>query len=154
MAPGFSAHDLDLMANLTRIVIFGEILFIVGSFLSAILQSYNHFFIPGIASALYNLGIILGIVLLSPFLGIYSAAYGIVLGALIFVLAQVPMVKKMGFSFMPVLSLAWIKTSGVIDIFKAYLAKDNFDRDFSNRNVNYSHISLFFAKSRKKLCHF
>jgi len=118
MAPGFSANDLNLMANLTRIVIFGEMLFIVGSFLSAILQSYNHFFIPGFASALYNLGIILGIVFLAPFVGIYSAAYGIVFGALIFVLAQVPLVKKMGFSFVPTLSLAWIKTSGVIDIFK------------------------------------
>ena len=50
MAPGFSNDELNLMANLTRIVIFGEILFIIGSFLSAILQSYNHFFIPGIAS--------------------------------------------------------------------------------------------------------
>ena len=118
MAPGFSVHDLELMANLTRIVIFGEILFIVGSFLSAILQSYNHFFIPGIASALYNLGIIIGIILLAPFVGIYSAAYGIVLGALIFVLAQVPLVRKMGFSFIPSLSMAWIKTSGVISIFK------------------------------------
>jgi putative peptidoglycan lipid II flippase len=118
MAPGFSATDLDLMANLTRIVIFGEILFIIGSFLAAVLQSYNHFFIPGIASALYNLGIILGIVLLSPFVGIYSAAYGIVFGALIFVLAQVPLVKKLGFSFIPSLSFVWIKTSGVVDIFK------------------------------------
>jgi putative peptidoglycan lipid II flippase len=118
IAPGFSADQLNLMANLTRIIIFGEMIFIVGSFLSAILQSYNHFFIPGIASALYNLGIILGIVLFAPFLGIYSAAYGIILGALIFVLAQMPLVKKMGFSFIPSLSMVWIKTSGVIDIFK------------------------------------
>jgi len=118
MAPGFSSGQLDLMAQLTRIVIFGEILFIIGSFLSAILQSYNHFFVPGIASALYNLGIILGILFLSPFVGIFSAAYGVVLGALIFVLAQVPLVKKLGFSFKPTLSLEWIKSSGVIDIFK------------------------------------
>jgi putative peptidoglycan lipid II flippase len=118
MAPGFSSSEQNLMANLTRIVIFGEMLFIVGSFLSAILQSYNHFFIPGFASALYNLGIILGIVFLAPFVGIYSAAYGIILGALIFVLAQVPLVRKMGFSFIPSLSFDWIKTSGVIDIFK------------------------------------
>jgi len=47
----------------------------------------------------------LGIVFLAPFVGIYSAAYGIVIGALIFVLAQVPLVKKMGFSFIPSLSL-------------------------------------------------
>lgn len=118
MAPGFSKTELDLMANLTRIVIFGEILFIVGSFLSAILQSYNHFFIPGIAAALYNLGIIIGIVLFSPFVGIFSAAYGVVLGAAIYVLAQIPLVKKLGFSFIPSISLDWIKTSGVVDTFK------------------------------------
>jgi putative peptidoglycan lipid II flippase len=118
MAPGFSPSEQILMANLTRIVIFGEILFIVGSFLSAILQTYNHFFIPGIASALYNFGIIVGIVLLAPFVGIYSAAYGIVFGALIFVLAQVPLARKMGFSFKPSLSIQWIRASGVVDIFK------------------------------------
>jgi len=118
MAPGFSNSELNLMANLTRIVIFGEILFIIGSFLSAILQSYNHFFIPGIALALYNLGIILGILIFSSFAGIFSAAYGVVLGALLFVLMQVPLVRKMGFSFRPHLSKNFIKTSGVMDIFK------------------------------------
>ena len=118
MAPGFSSGQLNMMAGLTRIVIFGEILFIVGSFLSAILQSYNHFFIPGIAAALYNFGIILGIVILSPFVGISSAAYGVILGAFIFVLVQVPLVKKLGFSFRPAVSFDWIKTSGVMDIAK------------------------------------
>ena len=118
MAPGFSGAQLNLMANLTRVIIFGEILFIVGSFLSAILQSYNHFFIPGIASALYNFGIILGIVFLYPFVGIFSAAYGVVIGALIFVLIQAPLVKQLGFSFKPSISLETIKNSGVLDVFK------------------------------------
>lgn len=118
LAPGFSSSQLDLLANLTRVIIFGELLFIVGSFLSAILQSYNHFFIPGIAAALYNLGIILGILFLSPFVGIFSAAYGVVLGALIFVLVQIPLVKKMGFSFIPSITLKSIKSSGVLDVFK------------------------------------
>ena len=118
MAPGFSSDQLNLMANLTRVIIFGEILFIVGSFLSAVLQSYNHFFIPGIASALFNLGIILGILFLSPVFGIFSAAYGVILGALIFVLIQLPFVKKIGFSFKPSLSLESIKSSGVLDVFK------------------------------------
>jgi putative peptidoglycan lipid II flippase len=118
MAPGFSNDQLNLLASLTRIVIFGEIIFIVGSFLSAILQSYNHFFIPGIASALYNLGIIIGILCLSSFFGIYAAAYGVIIGALIFVLAQIPLAKKMGFSFKPSLSLQSIKSSGVLDVLK------------------------------------
>ncbi len=115
MAPGFSQEQIELMAGLMRIIIAGEFLFIIGSFLSAVLQSYNHFFVPGIAAALYNLGIIIGIILLTPASGIYSAAYGVVLGAFIFILVQLPQIKAVGFSFMPSFS---IKTSGVLDIFK------------------------------------
>jgi putative peptidoglycan lipid II flippase len=118
MAPGFSNAQLNLLTSLTRIVIFGEILFIVGSFLSAILQSYNRFFIPGFAAAMYNFGIIIGIVLLSPFLGIYAAAYGVIIGALLFVLAQIPLAKKLGFSFKPSLSWQSIKSSGVLNVLK------------------------------------
>ena len=115
MAPGFSAGQIDLMAALMRIIIAGELLFIVGTFLSAILQSYSHFFIPGIAAALYNLGIIISIIFLAPSLGIFSAAYGVIFGALIFILVQLPLVRKMGFSFKPTFS---IKTNGVIEVFK------------------------------------
>lgn len=96
--------EMMLMANIMRLVIFGQLLFIVGSFFSAILQSYNRFLIPGFAAAMYNLGIIIGIVLLSPSMGIYAPAVGIVLGAGIFMVIQVPFVKRVGFSFIPSLS--------------------------------------------------
>lgn len=115
VAPGFSENQINLMANLTRIIMAGELLFIVGSFLSAVLQSYNHFFIPGIASAFYNLGIIAGIKFLSPLFGVSSAAIGVVMGALIFVLIQLPLVKRVGFSFKPTISL---KTKGVMEVVK------------------------------------
>lgn len=105
VAPGFSAKEISLMADLTRIIIFGQLVFIVGSFFSAVLQSYNHFFIPGIAASFYNLGIIIGIVALSPIIGIFSAAYGVVLGSLIFVVVQLPVVKKIGFAFRPQLNI-------------------------------------------------
>jgi len=115
IAPGLSNNQIELMASLMRIIIVGELLFIVGSFLSVTLQSYNHFFIPGIASALYNLGIIIGILTLHPFIGIFSAAYGVILGSAIFVIVQLPKIKNIGFSFLPTLSL---KTIGVIDVIR------------------------------------
>lgn len=99
VAPGFSPSQIQLMGNLMRIILIGEMLFIVGSFFSAVLQSYNHFFIPGIASALYNLGIIVGLVTLSKFVGIYAPAWGVVIGSLLFVLLQIPLVGKVGFRF-------------------------------------------------------
>ncbi|MBI4084762.1 MAG: oligosaccharide flippase family protein [Candidatus Levybacteria bacterium] len=97
----FTESQIILMANLMRIVIFGQILFIIGTFFTALLQSYNHFFIPGIAAACYNLGIIIGVLIFSPLAGIYAAPMGVILGALIFVLVQLPLAKRVGFSFLP-----------------------------------------------------
>jgi len=114
VAPGFSPKEIDLMANLLRIVLIGEMFFIIGSFLSAVLQSYNHFFIPGIAAALYNLGIIIGIVTLYPFVGIYAPAWGVVLGSIIFVLMQLPQARKVGFSFLPSF---FFKQAGILEVF-------------------------------------
>lgn len=121
LAPGFTPSQISLMANLMRIIIAGELLFIVGSFLSAVLQSYNHFFIPGIAAALYNLGIILGMVFLSQWIGIYAPAVGVIFGSVIFVALQLPLIRKIGFTFHPkslrniegfkeVINLMWPRT--------------------------------------------
>ncbi len=115
IAPGFSPSQILLMAKLMRIITFGELLFIIGSFFSAILQSYNHFFIPGIAAALYNLGIIIAIITLYPIFGIFSAVYGVILGAFIFVIIQLPFIKDVKFSFKPSFN---IKESGVIQVVK------------------------------------
>jgi putative peptidoglycan lipid II flippase len=107
----FSKQDMDLMANLMRIVVFGQLIYIVGTFFSAMLQSYNHFFIPGIAAAFYNFGIIIGIILFHQYFGIYAVPLGVILGAVIFVVLQIPLAKKVGFSFMP--SLELLKSKGL-----------------------------------------
>lgn len=99
IAPNSSLSQIQLMANLMRIIVVGQLFFIIGSFFSAVLQCYNHFFIPGFALALYNFGIIVGIILLSPITGIYSAAYGVIIGAVLFALLQLPLMKKVGFGF-------------------------------------------------------
>lgn len=115
LGAGFTHAQMVLMSNLMRIVIVGQFLFILGTFFSALLQSYNHFFIPGFAAALYNLGIIIGILTLSPLLGIYAPAIGMTIGGFFFICAQLPLVQKMGFRFRPSLSL---KVPGVIHVLK------------------------------------
>ncbi|MDZ4227955.1 MAG: lipid II flippase MurJ [Candidatus Levybacteria bacterium] len=107
----FSKSDMILMANLMRVIVIGQLIYIVGAFFSAILQSYNHFFIPGIAAAFYNVGIIIGILLFHQYFGIYAAPYGIILGASIFVILQIPFAKKVGFSFIP--SFNFLKSQGL-----------------------------------------
>lgn len=106
LGSNYSASQMALMAMLMRIIIISQFLFIIATFFSVLLQSYNHFFIPGIAAATYNLGIILGILFLSPLASIAAPAYGMILGALFFILFQLPMVRKVGFVFRPVFSLA------------------------------------------------
>ncbi len=99
IAPGFSHSEIVLMGELMRIIFFGEVLFMLGCFFAALLQSFDHFLIPGIAAATYNLGIILGILFLSPFFGIFSAAYGVLLGGVFFILVQVPLLWRVGYRF-------------------------------------------------------
>ncbi len=118
LAPGFSQENLILMSSLMRIIIIGQTIFLVASFFTAVLQSHNHFFIPGFASALYNLGIIIGILILTPMIGIYSAAYGVILGSLIFVMVQIPFIMKVKFSIKPVFSLNYFKDKGVMQVLK------------------------------------
>ncbi|MBI2613846.1 MAG: oligosaccharide flippase family protein [Candidatus Levybacteria bacterium] len=111
----FSSGDMQLMANLMRIIVVGQLIYIIGTFFSAMLQSYNHFFIPGIAAAFYNVGIIFGILLFNQFFGIYAIPLGVVLGAVIFVLFQIPLARKVGFSFRPTIN--FIKSKGLNKIF-------------------------------------
>ena len=51
LGANFSSGQMALMSNLMRIIILGQLLFIIGTFFTALLQSYNHFFVPGIAAA-------------------------------------------------------------------------------------------------------
>lgn len=116
LGSNFSPEQIVLMVNLMRIIIVGQLLFIIATFLTAILQSYNQFLIPGFAAALYNLGIIIGILTLSSFIGIYAAAVGTVIGAFIFILFQLPMIRKIGFRFTPSISFRHIGVKKVAQL--------------------------------------
>ncbi|MDP2637477.1 MAG: murein biosynthesis integral membrane protein MurJ [Candidatus Levybacteria bacterium] len=107
----FSSEDMLLMSNLMRVIIIGQLIYTIGTFFSAMLQSYNHFFIPGIAAAFYNVGIIVGIILFHQLVGIYAVPLGVVLGAIIFVAFQIPLAKKVGFSFIPTIN--FLKSKGL-----------------------------------------
>lgn len=114
LGSGYPPNQMELMANLMRIIIFGQIVFLIATFFSAILQSHNHFFIPGIAAALYNLGIIVGILLFSDKIGIYAPAVGVIIGAFAYALFQIPLIRKVHFSFRPAFSLDTVGVKEVI----------------------------------------
>lgn len=113
--PGFNGEKRLLTDKLTQIILCGQVLLVIGSFLIAVGQSYQRFIISALAPLFYNLGIILGIALLSPYVGIYGPAYGVVIGALFHVLIQLPIIRSVGFKYKFTFN---IFNKGVGDIFK------------------------------------
>lgn len=93
----FPPEKLDLMANLIRLMSVAQILFAVSAFLTGVLQSQRRFLIPALAPLLYNLGTITGIFFFSSRFGIYSAAIGVVFGALLHMAIQIPTARKLGY---------------------------------------------------------
>jgi len=89
------------MTKLTRIMLLAQFFFVFSNFLTGILQSYQRFLVPALSPVVYNLGIILGIVFLSPRIGIYGPTIGVVLGAILHFLIQVPVVINLGFHYQP-----------------------------------------------------
>lgn len=123
VAPGLPTQQIPIIANLMRIILLGEMFFIIASFLSSVLQCYSQFLIPGIAAALYNFGIIIGLLLFSKWLGIYAIGWGVILGAFLYILLQIPFVIKKRFHFhfslkitkeiITVLHLMWPRTLSI-----------------------------------------
>jgi len=91
-------QHLALLVNLTRIILLTQIFFVFSSFLTGILQSFQRFLFPALAAVFYNLGIIVGIVFLSS-LGMYGVVLGVILGALMHFLVQLPLAFSLGFKF-------------------------------------------------------
>src|SRR3990167_801725 len=103
-APGLVARDPSsriLIASLLRIMIFAQLFFVISIFLTGILQSFQRFLVPAIASIFYNLGIIAAIIFLSPSMGIYAPAIGMVFGAVLHLLIQLPLALSLGFRYKP-----------------------------------------------------
>ncbi len=105
LAPGFSDYGTRRIAEMTRILFAAQGFFVVSYVLTAVLESLRMFLIPALAPLLYNIGIILGTVLLSPRLGLMGPVVGVVFGASIHFLIQLPLALKLGFKFIPSVSL-------------------------------------------------
>lgn len=106
IAPGLVAKEpttQQTIANLLRIMIFSQLFFLISIFLTGILQSFQRFLIPALASIFYNLGIISSIVFLSPLMGIYAPAIGMIIGAILHLSVQLPLAKSLGFKYKPTL---------------------------------------------------
>ena len=95
LAPGFPPDQEILTAELLRIQILSSVIFGVSGLVMGILNAHQHFLLPALAPAAYQTGIILGILLLKPGMGIYGLAWGVVIGAALHLLVQLPKLMKL-----------------------------------------------------------
>jgi len=98
LAPGFSMIDPAkeaLTAELLRIQMPSAVIFGLSGLLMGILNAHQHFLLPALAPAMYNLGWIFGLLVLSPNMGIHGLAWGVLLGAGLHLLIQVPMLSSL-----------------------------------------------------------
>src|SRR5438477_1444609 len=80
---GFSSDEQrTLAANLMRVALISVVFQGLAGVLTSALYAQNRFTLPAFATATYNVGIIVGILLLAPTLGVPALAIGLVIGAL------------------------------------------------------------------------
>jgi len=96
-APGFSGPELDSLISLSRVMLLSPLLLGLSNLLGTVTQAFKKFFVYALSPILYNIGIILGAVLLYPRIGVAGLAWGVVLGAVLHAAIQFPIIIKHGF---------------------------------------------------------
>ncbi|MDQ3539641.1 MAG: murein biosynthesis integral membrane protein MurJ [Chloroflexota bacterium] len=101
IAPELPPDAQRLAVNLTRLLLLSPLLLGLGAAAKGMLEAHDAFTLPAIAPILYNLGIILGALALTPFFGVYGLAAGVILGAASHVAVQFAALVRYGFRFRP-----------------------------------------------------
>ncbi|MBL8100402.1 MAG: murein biosynthesis integral membrane protein MurJ [Anaerolineales bacterium] len=101
LAPGLATDPqlFSLTVTLLRIQLISAVLFGLGGLIVGILNAHQIFLIPALTPALYQLGIIFGVLFLAPSMGVYGLAWGVVIGAVFYLVIQLPSLLKILLNF-------------------------------------------------------
>lgn len=109
VAPGFDMAQQALTVALMRLILLSTLIFSISGLFMGVLNTFQHFLLPAFAPVMYNLGIIFGALVLSPRLppekAIFGLAWGVVIGAALHALIQVPGLWRYGVRLRPTLAL-------------------------------------------------
>ncbi|WP_054535095.1 murein biosynthesis integral membrane protein MurJ [Herpetosiphon geysericola] len=117
--PTYTPEQLGLAIYLVRLFMLSPLLLGLGGLAMATLNALDHFTMPALVPVIYNVAIIAGIVLIGPLLvrfglvqhpisvvehngqavSIEGAAWGVVLGALLYLVCQLPVLYRAGFRY-------------------------------------------------------
>jgi len=114
LANDMPAAEKDSIVFISRLFLISQIAFALSKILSGILQTHKHFTAYALALLVYNPSIILGIFLFHESYGVYSAAYGAVLGACLVVVVNLFDLRGTHFKFS--FSMDW-RSPGIKSVF-------------------------------------
>ncbi len=116
IAPGFSESQIHSLITTSRIMLFSPIFIGLSNLIGTVTQLFRNFFIFSLSPVFYNVGILIGIAFLYPVYGVYGLAMGVIVGAIMHLLIQVPIVIKHGFFPRFISRIVWKEIFQVIKL--------------------------------------
>ena len=95
LAPEFSPALQQLTADMLRILLLSPILLGLSGLITGVLQAHQSFLLPSFSSTLYWVGVIIGLLVFVPSMGIYGLAWGTILGTVMHLGVQIPGLLKL-----------------------------------------------------------
>jgi putative peptidoglycan lipid II flippase len=92
--PGFSGQEQSYLVALTRVLLLSPIILGLSNLFGSVTQTFRRFFMYALSPVFYNIGIIFGIIFFYPIFGILGLGYGVVLGALLHMSIQIPVLVQ------------------------------------------------------------
>lgn len=119
IAPGFSVVQQSVVIRLMRLNLIATLIFSISGLVMAGLQANQHFLFPAMAPLFYNIGQIFGVMILSPDkgytigpltlpafgMGVEGLVYGVMIGASLHLLIQIPGLIRYKFHWIPSLDI-------------------------------------------------
>lgn len=103
LVPGYSPPVQALTIQLTRIMLLQPLILGIGTVITGILNSRRQFLLPAVSFAVYNFGLIGGLLVTKfvPGVGIYGPTYGTIVAVTLQLLVQLPAIfqQKVRYSF-------------------------------------------------------
>lgn len=97
IAPGFNQAEIHTLVTLSRIMLAQPIIIGISNMLSSVTQMFKKFLVTALSPVMYNIGIIIGVVVLYPLCGVTGLAIGVIIGAVLHLAIQIPTLIHIGF---------------------------------------------------------
>ena len=94
MVPGFSDYQVSILITTSRIMLLSPILIGLSNLIGTVTQLFRNFLIFSLSPVFYNIGILIGVLFIYPKLGVYGLSIGVIIGALMHFVIQIPVVLK------------------------------------------------------------